>query len=310
MNIVNIWACCLLALGQTAIAVNVVAGKHLIEVIPVHIYLCSRYLASTVFLSLFMLLLRQGWVEKQVKSKALHSRDWLLLTLQALTGGFLFNVLFFWGIASTTAISAGIISSSLPAILAICAFFCLGERIKKWKWIGIILAMIGILVINLDNPAGQVGIVSFWGNFLILLAMVPEAMYTIFNKFTSKRITTLGAATIVNFITFVMLIPFAIYEVFTVGVGQGSLGDWTLLIFTGFANLFFFWFWAKGLIHIPASTAAIFTSVLPVATTLLAWAFLHETLGQYDMLGMSLELLSIFIGTGWLPKLFIKKVKM
>tara|TARA_R110002110_G_scaffold271566_3_gene487013 strand:- start:36053 stop:36979 length:927 start_codon:yes stop_codon:yes gene_type:complete len=306
---INIWACCLLALGQIAIAVNVVAGKHLIDVIPVHIYLCSRYLASTVFLSMFMLLLKQGWTEKQAQSKKFDKRDWLLLTLQAFTGGFLFNVLFFWGIQSTTAISAGIISSSLPAILAICAFFCLGEKIKKWKWMGIVLAMVGILVINLDNPAGKLGIVSFWGNFIILMAMIPEALYTIFNKFTSKRITTLGAATIVNFITFLMLVPFAFYDWATVGMGQGSFEEWMLLIFTGFANLFFFWFWAKGLIHIPASTAAIFTSVLPVATTLLAWAFLHETLGEYDMLGMSLVLLSIFIGTGWLPKLFARRVR-
>lgn len=305
---VNLWAYGLLALGQIAIAVNVVAGKHLISVIPVNIYLCSRYLASTIFLGLFMLLLKQGWIERQVKSKALHRRDWLLLTLQALTGGFLFNVLFFEGMKSTTAISAGIISSSLPAILAICAFFCLSEPIKKWKWVGIFLAMLGILIINLDEPQDHASLVNFWGNFLILVAMVPEAMYTIFNKFTSKRITTLGAATIVNFMVFLMLLPLAVYDGITMGLGQGTTNDWTLLILTGFANLFFFWFWAKGLVHIPASTAAIFTSVLPVATTMLAWMFLHETLGRYDLLGMSLVLLSIFIGTGWLPKLFVTRV--
>jgi len=306
----NLWAYGLLALGQIAIAVNVVAGKHLIGLIPVNIYLCARYLASTIFLALFMLLLKQRWIEPQVKAKALHRRDWLLLTLQALTGGFLFNILFFEGMKSTTAISAGIISSALPAILAICAFFCLGERITKWKWVGIFLAMLGILIINLDEPQDHVALASFWGNFLILVAMMPEAMYTIFNKFTSKRITTLGAATIVNSMVFVMLVPLAIHDGLTMGIGQGAANDWVLLIFTGFANLFFFWFWAKGLVYIPASTAAIFTSVLPVATTILAWVFLHETLGQYDLLGMCIVLLSIFIGTGWLPKLFIKRVNI
>jgi hypothetical protein len=51
---INVWACGLLALGQIAIAINIVAGKHLIEIISVHTYLCSRYLASTVFLSSFL----------------------------------------------------------------------------------------------------------------------------------------------------------------------------------------------------------------------------------------------------------------
>lgn len=296
-----------MALGQTAIAINVVSGKYLIEHIPVHVYLCARYIVSCVFLYMFMVLLKTPFIEKNAQDRVLHRHDWLMLGLQAFTGGFLFNILFFWGMGSTSAISAGIISSALPAILAICAFFCLGEKIKKWNWVGIVLAMFGILVINLSDAHQTSGFGSFWGNFLVLLAMIPEAMYSIFNKFTSKRITTLGAAMIVNIATMLMLLPFAIYEYQTMGLGHGTPWDWCLLVATGFSNLFFFWFWAKGLIHIPASTAAIFTSVLPVATTFMAWVFLKEIMASWDFVGMFLVITSIFIGTGWLPGLFKKK---
>lgn len=309
MNLTILLAYCLLAIGQVAIGVNVVAGKFLIETVPIHVYLCGRFMASAFFLAILLLVLRESILIRNDNTNRLDKRDWLFLTLQAFTGGFLFNVMFYWGIQYTTAISAGIISSVLPVIIALCACWFLNEKLNKWKYLGIAFAVMGILIISLDNHHGSEHATgSYIGDFVILLSMVPEALYSIFNKFTNHKVTPLGGAFIVNVMIFLMLLPLGAFEYFTYDLSQILVSHWALLLLTGFASLFFFWFWSRGLLHVSASTAAIFTSFLPVSTTLMAWGFLHETFGLYDGLGMFFVLLSIIVGTGWLPKL-LKKYK-
>ncbi|HRE33013.1 MAG TPA: EamA family transporter, partial [Candidatus Berkiella sp.] len=113
----------LLALAQAAIAVNVIVGKFVIEAqMPIFLFLGIRFLISGIILSVLMLLGRISLVSSRHPTKALEKKDWIFLLGQAMTGGFLFNYLFFRGIESTTATSAGIISSTLPAFLSIAAY--------------------------------------------------------------------------------------------------------------------------------------------------------------------------------------------
>lgn len=312
MNLSLFFSYCLLAIAQAAIAVNVVTGKFLIDKMPIHVYLCGRFFASTVFLWVLMKIARETILLKAHHGSRLDKEDWFYLVMQAMTGGFLFNVLFYWGIQYTTAISAGIISSALPAIVAICAFFILKEKLMKWQYVGIALASLAILIISLDNMTGMSGshfAGSLLGDFVILVSMIPEALYSIFNKFTNQKVSPMGAALIVNFLIFLMLLPLGLLELVFLDVSRAALSDWVLLFATGFASLFFFWFWAKGLLVVPASTAAIFTSVLPVSTSVFAWAFLDERFSRFDGIGMFFVLLSIAIGTGWLPKLLNMKAR-
>lgn len=308
MNLTLLLSYGLLAMAQIAIGVNVVAGKFLISNIPTHVYLCGRFIVSAFFLLILVWILREPIVIK--RDHLLNKKDWFYLTMQAFSGGFLFNVMFYWGIQFTTAISAGIISSVLPVMIALCACWFLGESLSKWKYIGISFAAIGIVVISLDNNYHHAGISgSHLGDFVILLSMVPEALYSIFNKFTNHKVTPLGGALIVNTMIAFMLLPFGAVEFFMNDLTQIAMSHWWLLFITGFASLFFFWFWSRGLLHVQASTAALFTSFLPLSTTLMAWAFLNEKFGLYDGIGMIFVLLSIGIGTGWLPTLFAKNRK-
>lgn len=287
----------LLASAQMGIAVNVLVGKYLIEEdLPMFMFLGGRFFISSLILSL-LLLCKPKIVSPQHPTGKLEPFDWRFLFAQAFTGGFLFNYLFYWGIEYTTAISAGIISSTLPALLAISAYFLLGERIVYRQWIAIMFAMLGILVVSFDNmePRGISG--SSFGDFLVLLAMFPEALYSIFSKYMGERLTSLGSATIVNWMIFFMLLPFAGLSVLEVYVSHFSLSDLGLIIVAGMSGALFYWAWPKGLLVIPASTAAIFTGLLPISTSFLGWYFLLEPFGRYDALGMALVLISLVIGT-------------
>lgn len=154
----------LLALAQAAIALNVVVGKFVIEQeMPIFLFLGIRFLLSSLILTAMMFVGKMKLLTPTHPTGHLEKKDWIFLLGQAVTGGILFNYLFFWGIESTTATSAGIISSTLPAFLAVCAYVFLGEKFTTAKIFGILLAIAGIVVISLDNGTDPDAITGAFG---------------------------------------------------------------------------------------------------------------------------------------------------
>lgn len=290
-----------LALAQVAISVNVVISKFLISGYDMSMFflLTARFGISSLFLGLFMLVSRTSLRDPRHPQSALTQKDWFLGILSGFFAAFLFNLFFVWGLQYTTATASGIVASTLPAIVAISAVWFLNERLNSAKVSAVILAMIGILVINLDHFETNVHLEhTYFGDFLVFLAMLPEAWYSIISRKLANRITPLGAAFIANIVGFVCFLPCALFTS-SFSVSALSTPVCLLILLAGFTSLLFFWAWGWGLSFIPASTAAIFGGVMPVATTCLAILFLGETLRWYDTVGMLLVLASIVIGTGW-----------
>lgn len=292
-----------LAIAQTAISINVVTSKFLLTVMPMFMLLASRFFLSSVLLAITLKTTQTTIMDPVHPQGRLSAMDWTLSVFQGLFAAFLFNIFFVWGLQHTTATAAGIVGSSLPAIIAICAVWMLKERLDGSKLLALILAMLGILMINLDHFEGGENLNhTYFGDFLVFLAMIPEAMYSIISRKLAGRVTPLGASFIANVVGFITLLPCALYTS-TFDLSVFSSWEGSLIIIAAVSSLIFFWAWAWGLSFIPASTAGIFGGCMPVATTLLAILFLGEELRWYDVLGMLLVLGSIVMGTGWRPLL-------
>lgn len=292
-----------LALGQTAIAVNVVAGKYIIEQMPTFIFLGIRFFISSVILTVLTLISRQSLLSPAHAHRRFSKQDALFLFAQALTGGFLFNFFFFWGMEYTTAMAGGIISCTLPAIIAICAFLFLGERLTFLKSTAILLAMMGIVIVSTQD-AGKGEAVAFrnyWGDILVFLAMIPEALYSILNKFCNKRFNALASAMVVNWMICFMMVPMGYFE-FEAFYPPYPLLFWVLILVCSLTSVVFYWAWPKGLEVVPANTAAVFGGLVPVITSVLSWAFLHEIFGWHEALGMVFVFASLLLGIDWMTK--------
>ncbi|MGD9591507.1 MAG: DMT family transporter [Candidatus Berkiella sp.] len=300
---------CALALAQAGIGINVVTSKFLLGVMPMFMLLVSRFFISSVILALMLKTTNTPIMDPRHPSGKLELIDWTYAALSGFFAAFLFNVFFVWGLQHTTATAAGIVGSTLPAMIAICAVWMLKEHLSWPKLLSLGLAMLGILIINLDHFEGQVNLEhTYFGDMLVFLAMIPEAMYSILGKKLAGRVTPLGSSLIANIVGFITLLPCAI---FADALDFSAFASWegSLILIAAISSLIFFWAWAWGLTFIPASTAGIFGGVMPVVTTLLAVGFLGEHLQWYDFLGMLLVIASIFIGTGWRPSFLRKQVK-
>lgn len=290
-----------LTLAQVALSCNVVMGKYLGQVMPVFTYVGCRFFVSSLILGILKVTWKVPLVGPEHCGPILKKKYWLYLILQALSAGFLFNYLFFMGIQYTTATSAGVIASTLPAILTIMAWLILRERISHNKIVSVMICIAGILVLSLDNSdnpasaAGEGG--SYLGDTIVFLAMIPEAWYSILSRQLKGQVTSLGCAFVVNLFSLLMTLPFMIKGFQEVPLSSWTSSTYLMIIAGGVFSAIFFICWSKGLEVIEASTAAIFGGIVPVATALLAILFLDESPTMITFTGMALVIFSLWWGS-------------
>jgi len=93
-----------------------------------------------------------------------------------------------------------------------------------------------------------------------------------------------------------MFAPFALRDARTVDFAQLHVGDWLALVYYGVAvTVLAFVLWARGVRHVDASTAAVFTGVLPVSAVVLSYVVLGEPVHWSHILGGGCVLSAILL---------------
>jgi drug/metabolite transporter (DMT)-like permease len=270
---------------------SVVAGKLMAESLPVFL---AGGLSSAIGASVLLpfQLRREGGVP------ALAGRDLLVLFLQAFTGIFLFRVLLLWGLLFTSAVEGGVITSTTPAVVGAISFLFLGERLGPRVATGIVLSVLGIAVLNvLGSGAGASrGPAPLLGNLLVFGAVVSEALFTIFGKAASERVSPLATAVSASVLSLALFLPLGLYQ--AVGFDFSSVGfaGWASVVHYGvFVTALGYLLWFGGLAKVPASTAGVFTGVLPVSAVVLSYVVLGEPFSWAHPLGMACVLAAILL---------------
>jgi drug/metabolite transporter (DMT)-like permease len=219
----------------------------------------------------------------------LGRRDVGVVFLQALTGVFGFSVFWLYGLRQTTAGEAGIVAAATPAGIALASFALLRERPGRRQLAGIALAVLGVASMTALGQASGAsrGPNPLVGNFLILGAVVGEALFLVLGKRAGARLPPLVISTGVTVAGFLLFLPPAISEATAVDLAAVPLGAWLAVAYyaigptvLGYVLVY------QGLARVPASAAAAFTGVVPVTAVLLAALFLGEPIGWPLLLGL------------------------
>lgn len=289
-----------LTLAQLTIGANIVISKYLIAYFPIMLILSMRFFLGTLMLWAVVRLKYEKIPQKQNGDK-FTPKDWLLIFIQALCGGFLFNVLMIYGLRYTSAIAAGIISSATPAVIVILSALFLKEAFKKQNCLAILIVILGLIVLSLGSGKHATEPMLLLGNMLVLLAVIPEAVFTVLAKSYSTQIKPLLIAFITNAFNTILFIPFAIVDLQHFNFGNTSSFQWFLLVSLALmSSVLFYVFWYQGLAKTTASVAALFTAIMPVSVAILSYLFLSELLNWHHYVGMFCVVLSIMIGAGYL----------
>ncbi|QMT59457.1 DMT family transporter [Legionella sp. PC997] len=282
-----------LILAQIMVGINIVFSKYVLSSIPVVFILTLRFtLAALILLPLHWFTAAKNKPVRFYFSQ-LKLRDWYFIGAQAISAGILFNFLILWGLNYTDANVAGIITSALPAIIAIMSWLILGEKISGKKTICVGFATLGLIIIAYNKLAGIEANHSFFGDALVLISLLPEATYYILSRIHANSLPVFLISSLLNAMNALLLIlclSFSSWSDLTI-----HPIDWLILIILGLSSGLFYVFWNFGCQKVDGVMASLSTAVMPLATVLIAWMLLGERLTTGQSIGMGMVILSIAV---------------
>ncbi len=265
-----------------------VVSKVIVQSVPVFVASFLRQFLAFLALAAWL------YVQKSTMPK-IQRRDWGVLLIQGVVGIFLFSVFALYGLKYTNAIDANIITSTTPLSMMLIAVLLLGERLTMRRVSALLLALLGTLAINvLGTHDGGTRQDVWFGNGLVVLAVLAEGVFFGFGKLLKSPISSTWLSLILTAIGSVLFAPFAAYSAVSTDWSQVPWTTWLLVLYTGVAlTAFGVVLMNRGLQQVPASNASIFTALMPVSGVALSVIFLREQFHWYHALGMVLVLVAM-----------------
>jgi drug/metabolite transporter (DMT)-like permease len=219
-------------------------------------------------------------------------RDVALMALFGMTG---FTVLMLEGLKRTAAADAGIITATLPAVVAALGVLFVGDRLTRMQAFAVGLAVAGLLLVQTAGAAS--GSASLVGNLLIAGAVLCEASFVILGKRLAPPYRPLTLALGVNLAGLAMAIPLALvdapaFDPRSVTLEMWLLGTWYALS----ASVLCLWLWYSGLPHVETWLAGLATASMPVTALAMSALYLGEAIGPIRLAGAGLVIAGIVLG--------------
>ena len=222
--------------------------------------------------------------------------------IAGLFGFFLLQITYVLGAQRTLAANAGIITLSIPVLVAITASFMLKEKLNPVRVFGFALALAGVLLASVSDVQGA----SFrsqylLGNTLFLMACAGSAFYNTYCKLlVDKKYTELEILVYTSIVASLASIPLFIW---VEPLSLASLWEldrvtlWGVLelaVFVYGCSMLLFFFILK---RLDVTQATISNYVLPFFIGVLAVVVLKESITPAMMAGGGIILVSTIVVT-------------
>lgn len=245
------------------------------------------------------------WLRRPAGEPSMTARTRGLVFLESFLGNFLFSICMLFGVSLTSAVSAGVIMASIPAVVAIASWAFLRERITPRVGLAIACAGLGIGLLALapaqagaHASAASGSSMPWLGNLLVFCAVLCEAAYAVIGKSLTGRLGPKRISSLINLWGFVLSTPFGIWFALRFDFSSVSIGIWTLLlVYALAASIWTVWLWMTGLKSVPASQAGVFTVMLPVSAAMVGVLVLGEGLAAAQVVAFALALLGVVLAT-------------
>ena len=290
----RVFAYACLALSMSLVGSYVALSKPLAAAIPVFLLAWLRFGIG----ALGML----HWLRKPAHEPPMTGQTKKLVFLESFLGNFLFTICMLFGVSLTSAVSAGVIMASIPAVVALLSWLFLRERIAPRLWAGVACAGLGIVLLGLARPqaagAGRGTALAWLGDLLVFAAVVCEASYAVIGKKLTGALSPKRITSLINLWGFALVTPFGVYAAWRFDFGTVQPGIWALLLFYSLAaSIWTVWLWMTGLKVVPAAQAGVFTVMLPVAAAWVGVFGLGERLGAAQLAAFAAALAGVLLAT-------------
>jgi drug/metabolite transporter (DMT)-like permease len=143
----------------------------------------SRMLFAGIMLLGYLLITNRGSLKNSLK----HFWTFLLLALFAV---YLTNICEIWAIKHMISSKACLLYSSSPFLAALVAFFVLGERLSKQKWLGMLIGFFGLIPIHFTQTNEEISLGSFTLFSIAELSMLGAVFFSTYGWILLKKLAS------------------------------------------------------------------------------------------------------------------------
>jgi drug/metabolite transporter (DMT)-like permease len=207
-----------------------------------------------------------------------------------------------WGIEKSLASNAAVLNLTIPVATALMAWFLVGEKMTRLRWISFALAIVGAIVVSADD----IGSARLWegkygfGNFLILVSCMGSAFNNTYSKRLLNYFTPLevlvfgfGASSVILAAAAVTMERASLWKLPSLGMAAWlNLG--AIAVFSLSLSMLLF---LRVIDRIDVTQASLTIYLLPVFGILFSSLTLHEPLRPQLLAGGALVFVSTFLVT-------------
>ena len=282
-----------LALSMIFLGGSVVLGRAIrADIPPIGLVFWRNFIALIVILP---------FIYAPVRSQLpLLLRHWKLLVLIGITNSVTGQAVLLIGLHTSTAVTAGLINATVPAITVMVAWLMLGDTIVKRQGMGFVVALVGVAIIVVRGDLGTLlGLQFVLGDFWVQVAAVSYATNNVLIKRAPPELNPFVLFAGSTFAGLTVIVPFYAGEILLTDarVVFNLITVATILYYAIFSSILALSFLMYGIKHIGPNRASPFSYIVPVLTGIMAIAFLGESFEIYHAVGIVLVLGGVYLAS-------------
>ncbi len=226
-------------------------------------------------------------------------RSWKVLLPISLLGITCFNTFIYVGLQTTTAINSLLLQSFFPVVVPVLAFGFFRERLGATPVVGILISLLGTLWLVAQGDWERLRSASFNpGDGWVFAAVVLYAGYALLLRFR-PTVHPLSFLAVTFGLGLALLLPFLVAEWLTYAPPALTVELGLAFLYLAiFPSLVAYLFFNEAVRQIGATTAGLFSHLVPTFGSLMAIFFLGERFHGYHAVGIGLILTGIALVIG------------
>jgi drug/metabolite transporter (DMT)-like permease len=202
---------------------------------------------------------------------------------------------YLYGMKFTLAANGALLYATTPAFILVFSRIILGEPMTQYKIIGVIIAFIGVGIVIVERGI-DFSSDYFFGNVMILIAVIAWALYAIQGKRMIGRYGSFHVSSLTIITGALLFAPPGMASLAWFDVSTISVNNWFGILYLALGTSvvgYVLWYYAIG--KFDMTKVAVFANAQPILTTILAVIFLDQPISMAFVVGGSITLMGVLL---------------
>ena len=281
---------------------NFNAGASVVADASPYVVATERFVFATIIIMIFMLL-------KDRTSIIALQKNWIAFIALGLLGITGFNLAFFIGLKTTSAINGSLIMATSPITTALLAAMIDKHKISLIQTVGMLISLFGVVIVVSNGSIMNLISLNFSsGDLIIMLGNLAWATYTVGSRKYISNSTPLQTTTYTMLFGTIGILLFTFYNNnLLISLNNITIKNHLILVYMAVCGtVLAYLFWNFGIKEIGAANTAVFFNLVPVFTMILA-LFTGSVPNLLQISGALIVICGVILATGSYKTMLSKK---